>query len=70
MEVIIFGVLEVEMCHYTNSSLVVEEVYHLRRERVNIHNANAVVVAERASSSRKRASIQRGHAAIIAGLFD
>ena len=70
MKVIIFGISAVGMRHYGSSSLVVGEAYLLRRDRHNPHDANAVAVVERAPGHRKRASVQRGHAAIIAGLFD
>ena len=71
MYVIVFGIYAVGMRHYGNSSLVVGEVYLLRRDRDrdNPHDANAVAVVERAPGRRKRASIQRGHAAVIVGFF-
>ena len=70
MKVIIFGISAVGMPHYGNSSLVVGEAYLLTRDRDNPHDANAVAVVERAPGRRKRASIQRGHVAIISRLFD
>ena len=70
MKVTIFGIYAVGMRHYGNSSLVVGEAYLLKRDRDNPHDDNAVAVVERAPGRRKWASIQSGHAAIIAGLFD
>ena len=69
MKVFVYGLLAVGMRHYGSSELIVGEGYYLERDRNNPHDENAVAVVER-FSGRKRASLKRDAAAIVAALFD
>ena len=68
MKVFLYGLLAVGMRHYGNSGLVVGEGYYLRRDRDNPHDENAVAIVDR--SGRKKASLKRDAATVVAGLFD
>ncbi len=68
MKVFVYGVLAVGMRHYGSSQLIVGDVYYLHRDRNNPHDENAVAIVDR--SGRKKASLKRDAAAMVAALFD
>jgi len=69
MKVFLYGVLAVGMRHYGSSELIVGDGYYLRRDRNNPYDENAVAIVDR-HSGRKKASLKRDSAALVAGLFD
>ena len=68
MKVFMYGLLAVGMRHYGSNELNVGEVYYLRRDIDNPYDGNAVAIVDH--SGRKKASLKRDAAAVVAGLFD